>query len=101
MGPKPSIFEVLNIKNVPLIRHGNVLINMSKILNVELVSNSIRFFTDVTKNAEISIEFLTEEDAQLAFEKIMGGNKAVPTSKQLKDNKTKHTAAEQEQAEWL
>jgi len=94
--PEPTPFEVLNANGVPLIRHKSALINMNNIVTIEKYGVNLRFVsagTDVYTN----LQFNDEAEVEAAFDAIMGGNKATPTSKELKDNQAKNKAIEKNQ----
>ncbi len=102
-------FEVLNAKNVPIIRYGDTMINLNHVISAKITDAysdeaerrcDCAIYIKSTLGAE-KLEFRDEIEAKLAFEKIMGGKSAAPTSKELKENKTNHTAIQNEQAEWM
>ena len=91
--------EFINFKGVPFIRYEGTLINVNNVRTFDLHKDMI--FVTFADGEQMDLDFPSHEEASLAFDKIMGGKDASPTSRELKENKTRHTAIEQEQAEWL
>ena len=100
---EPVTFEVINTKSLPLVRCNDSIINMNNVSLVDLRGSTIKFKEAVNYEEKVLLEvvFSNEVEARITFEKIMGGKSGSPTSKELKDNKTRHTAIQQEQIEYF
>jgi len=90
----PTPFEVINAHNMPFIRHKDMLINVNRITTFELFGSVIQL-----NDNELEMCFNDEAEAEACFYKIMGGKSAKPTSRELKQNKTRHHALQEQDAE--